>query len=366
MLQPIHLLLAVSIATIVCNGSTDAAQFTPRSSGNQNNARQTDAGTTNRSIELKVLVDSRAPLGTSQRWMQMLAEVGADRVVASTSRANKPSFEEYGSGSTKTLSVTGIVKNDKLLLPGGKFSIRQAAAIKSHLQKLRDDGAEITVAEKVSFGLTAVQMIDVLERMSAKIEAPTRGKDTATTIRSLLSRSGFPVDIESDADTLLAKADTPFQNELKDFTIGTGLAVALRSIGLVFEPHRPQGQNIRLLVRVADAKRKNWPIGWPITESIQKVAPKIYVKIDLQVQDTPIMDLLNAIEPRLQIPFFYDYHKIGLKQIDLSETKVNFVKNRATYDSVIDKVLNQCKPKMKSKLLIDEEGKIFMWITPRN
>lgn len=357
----------VAIAFSIASESLVNAQFSSRSSTRGKiGSRQSGTQSVNRSLELKVLADPRGAIGSQQEWMQMLAEVGADRVVSSTSKATKPSFEEFGSGNNKTLSITGILKNGKLLLPGGSFSIRQSSAIKAHLQKLRDDGAEVTVAEKVAFGLTAIQMIEVLERMSTKIDSPTQGKKTAATIRSLLSQSGYPIDIEKTARETLSGLDSDFKAELKGLTAGTGLAIALREAGLVYEPHRPQGKDVRLLVRTVDDKKKNWPIGWPIEESIRKVAPKLYVKIDLSVNDTLILKILNGIEGRLELPFIYDFHKMELKGVDLDATKVTFVKNRVPYITALEKVLSQTKPRLKPLLLADEEGKIFVWITPRN
>ena len=98
------------------------------------------------------------------------------------------------------------------------------------------------------------------------------------------------------------------------------------------------------------------------------MAPKLYVKVSVEALDTPILDLLGAIEGRIEIPFVYDRAKISAKGIDLKATKVKFSRpgKKSSYDMVIDKVLNQCKPKMKSELKIDEVGKQFLWITPRN
>jgi hypothetical protein len=36
------------------------------------------------------------------------------------------------------------------------------------------------------------------------------------------------------------------------------------------------------------------------------------------------------------------------------------------YITALEKVLSQTKPRLKPLLLADEEGKIFVWITPRN
>ena len=360
-------LLTTIFILAVTASSVSGQAFKPRyKSSSQGSTSRTQ--TSNRSLELRVLVSSQAAVGTRHEWMQALAEVGADRVVAETSRVDRPSFEEFDSGSSKLLTVVGIVKRGKLYLPGGSFSIGQIAGIRSHIKKLRDDGAEVTVADKVAFGLTAKQLISVHDQLGGKVGFTTKGRDVGELTMSLLKKSGYKISIDEETKLTIAVAESKMEYELESFSMGTALSLSLRQMGLAFEPKRPQGQKIQLLIRELDDKTKNWPVGWPISESLKKVAPKLYVKVSVEALDTPILDLLGAIEGRIEIPFVYDRAKISAKGIDLKATKVKFSRpgKKSSYDMVIDKVLNQCKPKMKSELKIDEVGKQFLWITPRN
>ena len=324
--------------------------------------------TQRRSLELRVLLDGQGGLGAGHDWMQALAEVGADRVVAENSRVTRPSFKEYDSGSTKLLAVVGIVKKGKLHLPGGKFTIQQTDAIRNHLQKLRDDGAEVTIAEKVAFGLTANQLVSVHDQLGSPVESPTTGQNAGTLANNLLQKSGYPISIDRETKLVLSNATTKMDVELEGYSTGTALAFTLRQMGVVFEPVRPQGQQIQLLVRPVNEKAKNWPVGWPVSESPKKLAPKLYVKVNVQAQDASIVALLDSIEGRISLPFFYDRAKFSDRGVDLASTKVTYSRpgKKSSYDMVIDKVLNQCKPKLKSELKIDEVGKRFLWITTRN
>ena len=347
---------------------SEAQSFRPRyraNSGSGASGRTSDQSQ-HRSLELRVQIDAKSAIGTSHEWMQALSNVGADRVVAETSKVREPSFNESGSGAIKTLSIVGIVKRGTLYLPGGKFKISQTAAIRSHLKKLRDDGAEVTIAEKVAFGLTAKQLLSVHDSMGASIGSSTMGKNAATLTRQLLDLSGYEAVIDKSARRTLRNSTTEFNVELKGFSLGTSLALSLRKIGLVFEPIRPQGGEIQLRVRKSDDEAENWPVGWPVSESLSVAAPKLRVKVPIQAQDAEIVKLLSAIEGRVEIPFIFDDRRIAEKGIDLEATKVTYVRNaKSSYKMVIDKVLNQCKPKLKSELRIDEVGKRFLWITPR-
>lgn len=223
------------------------------------------------------------------------------------------------------------------------------------------------MADKVAFGLTAKQLISVHDQLGRKISSATKGQNTGELANSLLKQSGYKLSIDRATKNAITNSRSTLDVELEGFSLGTGIALSLRKMGLVFEPVRPQGQNIQLLIRRVDAKVKHWPVGWPISESLKLAAPKLYVKVDIRAEETLILDLLGAIEGRMDFPFFYDHAKIAANEVNLQETKVTFVRpgKKSSYDMVIDKVLNQCKPKLKSELRIDEVGKRFLWITTR-
>ena len=358
--------LLIAVLIVSHSPSTGSSQAFQKRYGNSTTRNNAGSQQPQRSIELRVLVDDRSAIGSRHQWMQALAEVGADRVVAETSRKTEPSFEEFGSGSSKTLSIVGIVKQGKLHLPGGKFSIRQTGAITDHLKKLRDDGAEVTVAEKLAFGLTAKQLISVHDQLGVPIESSTSGVKAADLAKTLLKESGYSLLIDEATKLIISQSESAIEDELEGYSIGLGLALALRQMGLVFEPTRPPGENVQLLIREVDEETKHWPVGWPISESRKKVAPSLFVKVPVQAFDTPLIDLLNAIESRSKLAFLYDNAKISQKEIDM-QTKVTFSRpgKKVSFDIVIDKVLTQAKPKLKSEIKIDEVGKPFLWITPR-
>jgi len=332
----------------------------------QSRTRQQSGANAKRLIELRVQVHPRSPLGTQQEWMKALAEVGAEQLKVESSKTSEPSFEEIGTGTRKTLAVTAIVKRGKLHLPGGKFTMRQTAAIKDHLDKLRADGGEATVAKKVAFGLTAKQLIGVHEQFEGVKSLATKDQSASGVARSLMARSGFEIKITKAASQKMAISEETLSAEMNGFTTGTSLAYALRAMGLVFRPQRKLGQPIELIVDVADPNQKNWPVGWPVVETMRQAAPKMYTKIDLQVQEQPIMNVLAALETRGGIPFMYDETKIKLRKIDLPNLKVTYAKNKTTYHSAALGVLRQSKPSLKFDLRIDETGKRFFWISPVN
>ena len=359
------LLLALAIFLLAADDSF-GQRYGSRNRQTTRSSQKQSSQTTRRSLDLRVQVDPRSPLGTQQEWMQALAEVGAEQLKLETSKVIEPSFEEIGTGARKTLKITAIVHKGKLYLPGGKFSIRQIQQITDHLAKLRADGGETTVAKKVAFGLTAKQLVKLHEDFEAVKSQSTKDKGAADVARSLMGRIGIKAKISQAASQKMATSGETIGAELEGFTAGTSLAYALRSMGLVFRPQRKTGQPVELLVDVADSKQKNWPVGWPVVETLRQAAPKMYTKIDLQVPPTPILDVMNAIEAGAGIPFVYDDAKLKLKKVDLASVKVQYAKNKTTYYSAALAIVRQCKPSLKFDLRIDETGTRFFWISPVN
>ena len=83
-------------------------------------------------VELNVVPGKRASLGSAQQWMQALsslksARIRSDRNTGSTS----PEAKWVGS----TLYVTAVIGSDnKLHVPGKRFTIRQSAALSNWLE----------------------------------------------------------------------------------------------------------------------------------------------------------------------------------------------------------------------------------------
>ena len=110
-----------------------------------------------RVIYLEISADARARVGAQQQWLEMLQGGGADRGVARTLRDGRVGIEETDMTNATVIKVSGVIAGNRLKLPGGSFSIRDKAGIRELLTRLRDDGAQVAMAEKKAFGLTSEQ-----------------------------------------------------------------------------------------------------------------------------------------------------------------------------------------------------------------
>ena len=106
----------------------------------------------------------------------MLQDVGADRVSSKTANSGNPTVEETETTNSTIISIRGYIVGSKLHLPGGKFLIRDKAKIKAFIQKLKDDGARVGLAEKKAFGLTSEQLVGLHQKFAQVVDFDTKGK----------------------------------------------------------------------------------------------------------------------------------------------------------------------------------------------
>lgn len=317
-----------------------------------------------RMIVVEISSDARAPVGTQQKWMKMLQDVGADRVVSKTGSSGVPTVEETQTSSATLIQVTGFVVGSRLQLPGGTFSIRDRARIKALLQRLRDDGAKVALAEKKAFGLTSEQLVKLHEQLAKPVEFSTAGKNAGDVVEKIATQSGLKFSLDRAAKAAINGEEKVYE-ELQGVSFGTALAAVVRPLGLVVQPRRKQGQSIEVHLVDSRAEGEHWPVGWPISQAPLAVAPDLFERLDIEIRGFPIKDALNAIEKRGGVPFFYDHNTLAREGIELDDVKVTLVQKKASLMVALSKLLRQSKPRMSDELRIDENGKPFVWITVR-
>lgn len=317
-----------------------------------------------RHIELTIQVDARAAIGTQQRWMQALAQVGADRVVVKTGSAKSPSIEEDRLSSSTVVIVTGIADGNRLKLPGKSFAITDKSGIRAFLEELRADGAEVTLAEKKAFGLTSKQLVSLHETLQTPVSVSTRGANAGQVFSKIANNLNSNFTLDTAAKRALA-GDETIAEELHGLSSGTVLAAIIRPLGLVLQPQRPQGGTVEIRVVKTESAKDNWPVGWPINRPPVQIAPKMFERLELEIRGFPLTDVMNAIQKRTGMPFLYDHNALAREGIELSETKVTLVREKVSYMVAVGKLLNQTRPRLIEELRVDENGKPFLWITTR-
>lgn len=315
-----------------------------------------------RIIELQVQADPRAPVGTQQRWMESLQDVGADRVVVKSGTSSTASISETKLASTTLVSIVGIIDGNRLHMPGGVFAITDKGGMKALIQQIRDDGAQVALADKKAFGLTSEQLVELHQTLSKPLDFETKGVAASRVVAQISNLIGTDFQMDATTTAALATEDTVAE-ELKGLSAGTALAAAIRPFGLVLEPTREQGKPLQLKIVDAQASDEHWPIGWPLDGPPVAVEPKLFDRLALEIRGFPLGDALNAIEQRAGVRFLYDRNAMAREGVDLSKSKATVVANKISYMVAIGKLLSQSKPKLIEELRVDENGKPFLWIT---
>lgn len=315
-----------------------------------------------RTIELEIYVDDRAPLGTAQDWVEMLNNCGADRVSLKTGFLRTPSAEETKLQRSTAILVKGTVDRNRLFLPGGTFTINDRARISAHLKQLREDGTEVALADKMAFGLTAPQLVELHQLLSKPVDFSTKGANIKQSLQQVSKLIGQSFQIDSDTAEKLMSNDT-IAEELQGISAGTAIAIMIRPLGLVMQPERQSGQPVKLAIVDSQSSKEHWPIGWPPEELPLRVVPKMFERLDLEIRGFPLQGTLDAIEKRTEVKFIYDHNGLAKAGIEMSEVKVNLVQKKVSYMAALGKLLRQTKPGSIHELRLDEAGKPFLWIS---
>lgn len=320
--------------------------------------------TKRRRVYLEISADARAMVGTQQKWMEMLQAAGADQVVAKTSKTGVPTVEETELASSTIVRVTGFIVGNKLVLPGGKFTINDRAGIRSLLQKLRDDGAKVALAEKKAFGLTSEQLVGLHQRFARKVEFSTQDQVVGDVVNRLIRQSGMSFTMDRRSRAAIAGNEKVLE-ELEGMSTGMALAAIVRPLGIVIEPKREQGQALEIHLLDSRASDESWPIGWPIDRPPVAVAPDLFGKIPVEIRNFPLKSVLDAIQRKSGIPFYYDHNSLAREGIELQDVKVTLENKRIALLVAVSRLLRQTEPPLSYEVRVDENSKPFLWISAR-
>lgn len=164
----------------------------------------------------------------------------------------------------------------------------------------------------------------------------------------------------SDVDKR-ALATVILEDEFQGLAAGTALAAMLRSAGLALTPERPQGGDLHYQVGAAQAGRESWPVGRGPSGKTNEKFPELFEFLNVEIQDIPVSEALEAIALRLKVPFIYDRNAMSLYDIDPSKSQADVPSKRMTYSLILKRVLSQAKMKFDPR--VDDADKPFLWIT---
>ncbi|MCP4082409.1 MAG: hypothetical protein GY743_19420 [Planctomycetaceae bacterium] len=318
-------------------------------------------------VELEILAEQGTLISSGQKWMEALSEAGADNVrLGQTNRSKRIGIDKReSSGGRSSYTITGKINSrNQLLLPAGRYSLRETAKIKAYVESIRADGAEVALSPKMAFGLTAKQLVDLHKTLKPIYNKPTLGTTPKQILDAVQRNCKTPIVIDPSAREAL-QGDYTVEDELQGLSQGTVLAAALRPLGLVAAPSREQGKATKIVITDTRRVEEHWPIGWPPKSRNSQSFPQLYERIPVNIRNYTLSATLKAIQGAMKAPFVYDYNSLARSGLDVEKVRINLEAEKMSYLLILNRIVGQVRPRIQYEVRADENGKPFIWFSSR-
>ncbi len=312
-------------------------------------------------VRLELSTEERAPLMARQDWLQQLAKAGVTNLrIRAGQSGDKIGVEVEGTAASPVYIVTGTISsNGDLILPAGRFSLREAAGAARWLDDLARKGPEKKPEPKAAFGLSPEQYEGVHTELARPVTFATRGMSRAAAVERIGRPLTIPLRISQGL--LQSTEEDPVDEELSGLSSGTALACVLRPAGLCFVPRSGGRGEVECIVVASKPGLEVWPIGWKPEKPPSKVLATLFESFNANVENVPLTKVLDELATRLKVPILMDHTALARHGIDPGKVPVHSPQGRTTYNQLLRRVLSQAK--LKSELRVDEAGKPFLWVT---
>ncbi len=313
-------------------------------------------------VELELITEAGMPPTGAHQWLAVLKDLGFSGLRIRQARPNdQVEIRQRGSEDRPSYQVTGLLTaRNTLVVPGGEFRRSDKTGLAAWLAKVREGGEKRLQEREGAFGLTPTQLVGVHEALSSPITFETKGERAFDVLKRVAG--GLSLSFLSDPAVRRAMAgDDLVADELQGLSSGTVIAAVLRPLGLVLVPQKESGGTIKLWITDVRSTRESWPVGWPPETKPIKTAPALFNYLNVEIEDTPLSEALEAIGGRIELRMLYDHNSLARHRIDPTEAKVSMPAGRTYYLRIIDRMLNQAQ--LNSELRVDEAGTPFMWIS---
>ncbi len=313
-------------------------------------------------VEFELITEEGVRPTAAHEWSAALRDLRLDNLrIRSARPADRIQIRERGSGDSATYQVTGMLTaRNTLRLPGGEFRLGDKAGLMRWIEKLKEGGETRLQEAEVAFGMTPTQLVAVHQALSVPVTFATKGQRSFDVLKRISATLSLSFLADGEARQAMS-GDDPVLDELQGLSAGTAIAAILRPLGLGMVPQKQSGGQVKLWITDVRRVKESWPIGWPPETPPRETLPELFNFLNVEIEDTPVQNALDAIAGRIKSPILYDHNSLVRQRIDPAAVKVSLNEGRMYYQGIIDRLLNQAG--LTSDLRVDDAGKPFLWIT---
>lgn len=314
-------------------------------------------------VELLLNASKNAPITTMQEWTRALGTAGVRNFrIQHQAKPSKPTIETRSGVGQKIYLVRGTIDGSgDVLLPGKRFRANDVDRLAEWLDDIAQNGPPAEREPVDKFGLTLSMTKKVAVDLALPVTFETMGDTRASVILQIDKQTRIPILARKSIMATLDKDRV--SKELKGFAIGTALAYVVEPFGLgLFPVKNKKGQIEYLIAERSTQKVEPWPIGWKPKNRI-KALPELFKTRNINIDQIPIGRIVDKISELLGVPVLIDRAAIAEKRIDMKKKTVSFLNKQTSFDRALSSMLLSVQ--LKHRLLIDDTGRPFLWITTR-
>jgi hypothetical protein len=313
-------------------------------------------------VEFELVTPQAQAQLSAQQWLRALTDLRVTGVrIRQAQAGDRAVVQTLGTSSRPKYKVIGVLNSrNELELPGGRFSLSQQAQLRNWIEELKENGPPGEPRKRAPFGLEPAQLKSLDAALARPLDVDIKGHDRLDAIAVVRRATGLAIAIDPQAEAAL-KAAGAVDDPLQGMACGTSLAALVRPAGLAVVPRLGRSRTLELAVTRPEKGTDFWPVGFPAEEKRQQLVPRLFESINVEIEDNPLRQALDAIASRLQIPFLIDHNALAAEQIDLEKTTVSLPAKKLSYSLILRSLLGQAR--LASELRSDDAGKPFLWIT---
>ncbi len=314
-------------------------------------------------VELEIVTAPEFSSLEAQNWHRLFEELKVGVRIRGSRSTDTVGIVTAGTKTAPVYRVTGMLNGrNELVLPGGKFTLRDGGKIAAYLKDLQAGGPPST-RKTTAFGLTPEQFDALRKDLARPVRFDTKGKARADVLEKIAADLNHEMALQGGARDALKEAGEMIEN-LEGVSYGTAVACLLRPAGLGLMPRTLGGGKVRLEVRAGLTEKDAWPIGLSAEDQRRKLLPGLFEFLDVEVpKGTPMMDALGAISSKIGAPILLDHNALAELNVELTKAKVTVPPSRLTPSMLLSKLLTGANPRLRTETRIDENDKPFLWVT---